>query len=74
MEDPQRHLLAADLPKKNPKLGSDLEETDLINTAKGRAARGLHWLAASSADCQGQPFKMLLKKHRAGSYVSRTIR
>lgn len=51
MEAPARHLLAADLPRKNPKLGSDLKEVDLINTAKGRAASGLHWLAAFSADC-----------------------
>lgn len=73
MEAPIRHPLAADLPKKNPKLGSDPEEANLINTAKGRAASGLPWLAAFSADCKGHPFKMLSKKtaHARGavSYV-----
>jgi hypothetical protein len=56
MEAPACHTLAADLPKKDPKPGSDLKEADLINPGKGRAASSLHWLAAFSAHCQGQPF------------------
>lgn len=67
MEAPACHTLAADLPKKDPKQGSDLEEADLINPGKGRAASSLHWSAAFSAHCQGQPFKMLLKKKAPGS-------
>lgn len=74
MEAPAPHTLAADLPKKAPKLGSDLKEADFINTGKGKAASGLHWLAAFSAQCQGQPFKTVLKKKAPGSYVARSQR
>lgn len=74
MEAPACHTLAADLPKKDPKPGSDLKEADLINPGKGRAASSLHWLAAFSAHCQGQPFKMLLEEKAPGSYVGRSQR
>lgn len=74
MEVPAYHTLAADLPKEDPKLGSDPKEADLINPAKGRAASSLHWLAAFNAHCQGQPFKMLLKKKAPGSYAGRSQR
>lgn len=74
MEAPAPHSLAADLPKKAPKLGSDLKEADFINTRQGKAASGLYWLAAFSAQCQGQPFKTVLKKKAPGSYVARSQR
>lgn len=74
MEAPAPHSLAADLPKQAPKPGSDLKEADFINTGKGKAASGLHWLASFSAQCQGQPFKTLLKKKAPGSYVARSQR
>lgn len=64
MEAPASHTLAADLPKKAPKPGSDLKEADFINPAKGRAASSLHWLAAFSVHCQDNPLKCYLRKQQ----------